>query len=220
MATAPKRSPRRRSSEEVQANILAAARELFVAQGYRSTTTKEIALKAAVAEPLIFSNFGSKAALFEATVVSAFSGAVGEFVSSWAEPPDTLDDAEAINRMVLKRLFELGRQNRDILRLLMAAQVHGDEGLSGLADTVSQGLASALQEVQQPEFLAPTTQFFDLEDPECFIPAVVAMVLGLTIMDDWVFPAGKRRPSRARQVRAVQQLVMYGVYGPKGKPQS
>lgn len=220
MAAAPKRSPRRRSSEEVQASILAAARELFVAQGYRSTTTKEIALKAAVAEPLIFSNFGSKAALFEAAVVNSFSGAVGEFVSSWAEPPDDLADAEALNRRVLTRLFELARQNRDILRLLMAAQVHGDEGLGTVAETVSHGLAGAILEVQDPEFLAVTARFFDIEDPECFIPAVLAMVLGLTLMDDWVFPAGKRRPSKTRQLRAVQDLVLYGVYGPKGKPQS
>jgi AcrR family transcriptional regulator len=212
MVTAPRRSPRRRSSEEVQTRILDAARELFAAQGYRSTTTKEIALKAGVAEPLIFSNFGSKAKLFEATIVQPFTAAISDFADSWTKHPATVEQAEEISRQMLIRLFDLSMANRDIIRLLLAAQVDSDDPLQAIAETVSRSLAGLLESVQQPSVLEETGRFFELEDPECTVAAALGMVLSVVILDDWLFPSGKRRPGRARQLGAMQRLLLHGIY--------
>jgi AcrR family transcriptional regulator len=52
--------------EETRARILAAAREIFEANGTRGTTTREVALRAGVNEATLFRHFGSKAALIVA----------------------------------------------------------------------------------------------------------------------------------------------------------
>jgi AcrR family transcriptional regulator len=50
----------RRSTADVRARILQAARELFLDQGFQATTTKQICERADVSEPLLFTNFGTK----------------------------------------------------------------------------------------------------------------------------------------------------------------
>lgn len=58
------RGERRRRSE---ASILAAARELFAADGFERTTIRGVAARAGVDPALVMQHFGSKAALFAAS---------------------------------------------------------------------------------------------------------------------------------------------------------
>ncbi len=69
----------RRPRGEPRRLLLDAARDLFARQDYRSTTTREIAEAAGVAEHLLFRNFGSKAALFHEALVVPFTSFVDEF---------------------------------------------------------------------------------------------------------------------------------------------
>ena len=62
----PKR--KRRSTEEIIDRLMEAACEEFERSGYAGSKTAEIARKAGVAEALIFSNFGSKAKLFQDSI--------------------------------------------------------------------------------------------------------------------------------------------------------
>src|SRR5258706_15293189 len=74
------RSPRvRRTSAEVRRLILDAAQALFAANGFRGTSTREIAQTAGVAEVLLFRNFGSKAELYSTAVVLPLA----EFLDGW-----------------------------------------------------------------------------------------------------------------------------------------
>jgi AcrR family transcriptional regulator len=52
--------------DQTRAKILAAAREIFEANGTRGTTTREVAIRAGVNEATLFRHFGSKAALIAA----------------------------------------------------------------------------------------------------------------------------------------------------------
>jgi AcrR family transcriptional regulator len=53
-----------RKSDRTRSEILAAARELFAAQGYERTTVREVAARAAVDPALVIRYFGSKDGLF------------------------------------------------------------------------------------------------------------------------------------------------------------
>ncbi len=63
-------SPRRTrlSAAQRRESILAAAVEVFSAAGYRAGKVSDVAALVGVSEPVIFQNFGSKAALFAAVV--------------------------------------------------------------------------------------------------------------------------------------------------------
>lgn len=59
------------SAERRRASILAVAVEVFAEQGYRRGKVAEIAARLGVSEPVVFQNFGTKAALFRAVLEQA-----------------------------------------------------------------------------------------------------------------------------------------------------
>lgn len=74
---------RTRDSAATRRALLAAARELFAAQGYERTTVRAVAERAGVNQALLFRYFGNKEALFaEAVTEQAMAPLVG--------PPETL----------------------------------------------------------------------------------------------------------------------------------
>jgi AcrR family transcriptional regulator len=58
----------RLTAEQRRETILAAATEVFAASGYRAGKVSDVAARIGVTEPVIFQNFGSKAALFAAVL--------------------------------------------------------------------------------------------------------------------------------------------------------
>jgi len=67
------RAPRRRRlpAAERRETILDAATEIFARAGYRAAKVSDVAARVGVTEPVIFQNFGSKAALFAAVIERA-----------------------------------------------------------------------------------------------------------------------------------------------------
>lgn len=71
MPRANKTRPARRtrmSAEQRRESILEAATEVFAAKGYRAGKVSDVAARVGVSEPVIFQNFGSKAALYAAVL--------------------------------------------------------------------------------------------------------------------------------------------------------
>lgn len=62
---------RRLSAEERRASIVAAATDVFSEAGYERGTMSEVARRIGVSEPVVFQNFGSKAAVFVAVLEQA-----------------------------------------------------------------------------------------------------------------------------------------------------
>jgi AcrR family transcriptional regulator len=68
-------TPRKRlSAAERRETILLAATEVFAQAGYRATKMSDVAARVGVTEPVIFQQFGSKAALFAAVLERAAAG--------------------------------------------------------------------------------------------------------------------------------------------------
>src|SRR3954452_10202455 len=87
----------RRSSDEVHALLLEAAHDLFSERGYRATS-KEIAARAGVGESLIFTRFGSKAELFQATLADSFLRFVDDYVERWEREPGGREPEDLVRR--------------------------------------------------------------------------------------------------------------------------
>ena len=107
-ATVPPTTRTRRPSAEVRRLILDAAHDLFASNGYRGTSTREIADRAGVAEVLLFRNFGSKAELYSTAVVLPLT----EFLNEWIES-STWDwdeaDTELRQREFNAKLYDVAR---------------------------------------------------------------------------------------------------------------
>jgi AcrR family transcriptional regulator len=199
--TAPRPKRSRRSSADVRDRLIEAARELFPAAGYDATTTREIAERAGVAEPLLFSNFGSKAGLFEAAVLNPIADFVAEYAGAWrgmeSELPEERADA------FVRGLFELAQRNR---AMLLSALIQRLSGGSAQGDDVLDRLAGALQGLSGVSNL---DRYEDVDAPAAFT-SVVGMVLGVALLDDLLFASRTRRPGRERLIAEMEKLILHG----------
>jgi len=125
MNPAMKLSPHtpRRSSQERQASLIAAAASLFAAKGFKGTTTKEIAKATGVSEALLFKYFPTKRALYAAILAekAQYSG-LREAVEAAAKKQD---DERLFTLLASYRI----RKGADptLLRLLLFSALEGHE---------------------------------------------------------------------------------------------
>jgi AcrR family transcriptional regulator len=211
MSTNPN-SRSRRSSQEIRSLLLGAARELFLENGYERTTTIEISRRAGVDEKSLFSNFGSKAELFEAAILSSFEGFVDAYRAAWEEASAESTPEERM-QLFVRGLFELAEGNRTILRSAIGG---AQSGATGPQEQLLSRWAATLQSW---EGIATTVRDeLDLTiDPPASIAAVGAMVFGMALMDDLLFPAGAEAPSRERRIAAMEDLVLHGTLHKRGE---
>jgi AcrR family transcriptional regulator len=90
--TAPARRTRL-TAEQRRESILKAATEVFAATGYRAGKVSYVAARVGVSEPVIFQNFGSKAALYAAVldrVATEIRGDLQAHVGQHGSVPDLL----------------------------------------------------------------------------------------------------------------------------------
>src|SRR5579859_5911224 len=81
-------TPRRTrlSAAERRETILRAAAEVFAEAGYSAAKVSDVAARVGVSEPVVFQNFGSKAALFSAVVERAAAETRGWLGAASAAP--------------------------------------------------------------------------------------------------------------------------------------
>ncbi len=124
---------RPRNAAQTRADILAAARRRFAAEGYDRTTLRAIATDVGVDAALVIRCFGSKQDLFATAT---------EFT---IELPDLTDaEPEDIADMLLPRYFAVWEEDHSFMALLqvamtskVAAELQRDVGHACRADTES-----------------------------------------------------------------------------------
>jgi AcrR family transcriptional regulator len=203
-ASAPRRDARTRT--------LTAARSLFTANGYKATTTKEIALRAGVAEPTLFRLFGSKSDLFEAAVLEPFSEFIDGWIRSWHEF-NTKTSVEQLAESLVDGLFTLVQQDRRLFQELMEARADPENPLHTSALSISSRLREGLRAVHDVGLEIATDHHLDRLDPPATIASVAAMIIGAVVLEDWIVPTGLRSPSRARMIKEIAMLIAYGISG-------
>jgi AcrR family transcriptional regulator len=195
---------RRRSSADVRVLLLDSARELFLEKGYEATTSREICKRAGVAEPLLFSNFGSKAGLFEAAVLAPIAEFVSEYAGSWREVGEE-KPAERVDAFV-PGLFDIAQRNRTVLLEALVQRLHRES--ADEPDVIDQ-VAATLKGL---EGVSDLERYEDVDAPAA-VAAALGMVLGVALLDDLIFPGGSRRPSRERLVAEMEKYLLYGTTG-------
>jgi AcrR family transcriptional regulator len=108
--------------------MLAAAHDEFCERGYARATTRGIAERAGVAEPLLFRHFGSKAALFNEVVF----GPIRAFMHEWERLEATVGaeyTEEEVAKQFVSRFYDLLRDNRGLIVTYLATTVFEPEVL-------------------------------------------------------------------------------------------
>lgn len=171
----------RRSTAEIRLLILDAARAVFAERGFAGATTRHIATRAGVAEPLIFNNFGSKSTLFAEAVIEPFNARFSEFLAySDTLPPDR----EQRNAHYVQALYPFLRDHADLLLAMVKSSGDVDAlAIHGLDDYFARAVARIRAQYAQAglEFDVP---------PELMVRYGFGMLAGSVLLGDWFFPEG------------------------------
>jgi AcrR family transcriptional regulator len=195
-----------------RSRTLAAAHQLFTQQGYRGTTTKEICLRAGVAEPTLFRHFGTKADLFETTILEPFNQFIEGWVASWRRESANTSVQDMAENLV-EGLFRLIRQDLRLFQELIEARADASSDLHGSAVAVSARIREGLRAVHDAGLeIADDRHLVHLDAP-ANIAAVAAMVIGVVVLEDWIVPRGIRQPSQTRMIREITMMITYGITG-------
>lgn len=200
-----------RGQRAIRRRLVEVASALFVEQGYRATTTKQICELAETTERTMFRNFGSKAGLFEATVAEPFSEFVAQWAASFANHPVDRPLDEVLEGWIAA-LVDFIEQNRVQLRMLIVADFEADDSLRSVADHISAQFARGIQQLVDEagaELIAD--RGLNVDDPMLTLAAGFSMALGMLLLDKWLFTAAHGRPRRDQIVKEIKEMMLCGI---------
>lgn len=208
----------RRTTETVRTAVLQAAQELFAERGYASTSTKEIASRAQVSEPLLFRHYGSKAALFEIAVLDRLERFIVDYSADWDAETEHLAAGADYARAYVGGLYDLLCGQRGLVMAAMTAQAY--EAQFDDAGEDAPGLGAAIQALfARLEKLASRgweERGRTGVNSAFGVRFTFGLVLSAAVFDSWVLPKG----SLASREEIVNELTGYMLYGFSGKPPS
>jgi AcrR family transcriptional regulator len=203
-AQAPARATRRPRGAPRRL-LLDAARDLFARQGYRGTTTREIAEASGVTEHLLFRHFGSKAALFREALVLPFTGFVEEFGRTWQAVVPEETDEEELARHFVGQLYDLFVEHRGLVVTLVTAESLSEEEI---ADTGIPDIRAALAVLSQISAEGMHMRGIRSANPDLAAHSTVAMIAGMAALRSTYFGTGQ--PSREAIIDELTQAGLHG----------
>jgi AcrR family transcriptional regulator len=195
----------RRPRGEPRKLLLAAARDLFARQDYRSTTTREIAESAGVTEHLLFRNFGSKAGLFREALVLPFTEFVDDFGRTWDAVVHEEADEQELTRRFVGQLYDVFVEHQGLLLTLMAAQTLSEDEVAetGIAD-----IRRALNLLSQIGAEGMRIRGLRTSNPDLPAHSTVAMIAGMAALRSTYF--GTKPPPRQAIIDELVQAILHG----------
>lgn len=195
---------KRRTKEEIIDRIIEAAGMEFGENGYSSGTTAAIARRAGVAEPLIFTHFGSKAKLYRTAVFNPLDRHFAAFLAK-QDIESTKDGPTAKeSRDYVSDLVTFVKSHSEMFKSLAFSEAYGkgEDGsaaLQGLQDYFLK--MSALEEkrlTRHPKV-----------SPQLIARISFAAILACIMFDDWLFPVGV---ASGREIHeAICDFIMDGL---------
>jgi AcrR family transcriptional regulator len=126
VATAGGGGRQRMTSVERRAAIIEAAVDLFSQNGFRGTTTRELAAAVGVSEPVLYQHFATKKDLYLAIVEHMLEHITNRFESRLEELPDGATD-EQYFRWLVSQMWDWYAEDMRYVRLLLLSALEGHE---------------------------------------------------------------------------------------------
>jgi len=131
------------TSSELETQILQAARRLFAHQGYDSTTTRDLAKAAGVAEGTLFRHFANKKTILIAIVIEGWV----EILTDLLTELSSMANYKAVAQLLHHRMINL-QKNADMMRIcFLEAQFHPE-----LRDRIQSEIIAKMTDVTEAFF--------------------------------------------------------------------
>jgi AcrR family transcriptional regulator len=137
-----------------RAQLLGAAGDVFVEQGYHAAAMDDIAEAAGVSKPVLYQHFPGKYELYLAVVGEHSAQLVASVRAALASTTDNKQRVAA----TIAAYFELVDRESQSFRLIFESDLTSDERVRELVDDVSRHCASAIAEVIQQDTHLPVDE--------------------------------------------------------------
>ncbi|WP_344600535.1 helix-turn-helix domain-containing protein [Sporichthya brevicatena] len=197
----------RRSTSEVRELLLKAAHDCFQDKGYHATSTREIAQRAGVTEPMLFRHFGSKSALFERAVFDPFVEFIADFIVRASDLDAAAAKAPQLARHFVGGFFRIFVDHRDLIVTMLGQQDEG--GQPRLA-------ASVALDAQFDAFAEVVDSFVSVEgeqimDAGLAIRFTLSFLLGTALADGHLFSLSEGDRSPDEVVQEMTDFVLRAI---------
>jgi AcrR family transcriptional regulator len=179
-----------RTETETRALLIAAATELFAAQGYAGTSTSQIAERAGVAEVALFRYFENKANLFRVAIFDPLGALIRHYAEQWNDA-DVPGLSHIVSDDFMHTFYNSMIEHRDSLMTLFTTRIHESPDVTAAGD----------QQAAMSEILGPLERAIRREIDPGRYPGVdvtiatrltIAMIGGTVFFKDWLFPNDQR----------------------------
>jgi AcrR family transcriptional regulator len=186
--------------------ILEAAREMFGQQGFTNTAVKDVAVRAGVAEIVVYRIFGTKAQLFEEVIFGQLVEAIVGWLDRWS-------DGEAgsweSGRAYIEGVYRMVSVNRGQILALLAAEAF-EPAFSGPRAT-SSPINQALQRIESLVGREVEARGWRSVDVELATRITFSMIFSIAMFPDTLLPLGADRPDSDRIIDEMTAFMIYGV---------
>lgn len=186
-----------RSARRIQ--LLGAAREVFVAQGYHAAAMDEIAERAGVSKPVLYQHFPGKRELYIALIEQH----TGELLSAVRRALASTSDNKLRVAATIQAFFEFIDADGEAFRLVFESDLTNDDEVRALVERASDAVARAIADVIREDTGLP--------EQEAVLLGVALAGMANTTARYWV-GTGKEIP-REDADRLVAQLSWRGIRG-------
>jgi AcrR family transcriptional regulator len=194
-----------------RARLLIAARETFAENGYRGATTRDIAERAGLTEPMVFRHFGSKAALFEEAAVEPVIAFMDDYVAEWGTREHGSTDAVQEVHDFVSRLHEVMQADRQLLIAILAAGQF-DETLELAADRLNGAFRRIIEMFEAMVDTEFTLRGLDTPDRPAFARVLLGIVIAFSLHAGWLASGdGMHEVGVDRLLNEAARLAVFGV---------
>jgi AcrR family transcriptional regulator len=211
------RRRRRRSSEALRTDLLAAAADVFAERGYGGATTKEIADRAGTPQASIYRHYGSKAELFVAAVAQPFNEMINEYAESFTEHMRSDRDPYLIAHGMISGLYDHLQERQQAVFALVASsrEPEAQEAINAAVSRLDEMFETLHQfGVELWEQGAP----YRVERAELWQRLVTGMMVSATALDSLFMPRGEDAWPRDQLVEVITDFVTYGFLDSRNGP--
>lgn len=186
-----------RSARRVQ--LLGAAREVFVAQGYHAAAMDEIAERAGVSKPVLYQHFPGKRELY----IALIDQHTGELLAAVRRALASTTDNKLRVAATIQAFFEFIDADGEAFRLVFESDLTNDDDVRALVDRALGAVAQAIADVIREDTGLP--------EQESVLLGVALAGMANTTARYWV-ATGKKIP-REDADRLVAMLSWRGIRG-------
>jgi AcrR family transcriptional regulator len=208
-STPPVHRQSRRSTPELRALLLAAARVEFGTKGFANTTNRDVAQRAGVAVSVLYRHFESKADLFSEAVLEPFVAGFEKLSYDWMRQLDEPMDDEALMQVFLRDVYGSVRANQHALDALRFAR---DDLPEAMTERIRSAFDRLITEVRvMAELEARRRGWMSADGIEMAVRVILGMVMGMSSYNWLLLPGGDAEGDAADVIEGMTKVGLWGL---------